>query len=75
MNRPITNVSRLREVIDGSGMSIVAISQKLGITREGFYKKLNGETEFKASEIISLSKVLGLSKLDRDKIFLPNKVN
>ena len=75
MNRPITNVNRLREVIDGSGMSIVAISPKLGITREGFYKKLNGETEFKASEIISLSKVLGLSKLDRDKIFLPNKVN
>ena len=75
MNCPITNVSRLREVIDGSGMSIVAISQKLGITREGFYKKLNGETEFKASEIISLSKILRLSKLDRDRIFLPNKVN
>lgn len=75
MNRPITNVNRLREVVDKSGMSIVAISQKIGITREGFYKKLNGETEFKASEIISLSKVLGLSKLDRDKIFLPNKVN
>jgi len=56
-------------------MSIVAISQKIGITREGFYKKLNGETEFKASEIITLSKILGLSKLDRDKIFLPNKVN
>lgn len=75
MSCPVTNTTRLREVIDKSGMSIVAISQKIGITREGFYKKLNGETEFKASEIITLSKILGLSKLDRDKIFLPNKVN
>lgn len=75
MSCPVTNTTRLREAIDKSGMSIVAISQKIGITREGFYKKLNGETEFKASEIITLSKILGLSKLDRDKIFLPNKVN
>ena len=75
MSCPVTNVTRLREVIDKSGMSIVAISRKIGITREGFYKKLNGETEFKASEIITLSKILGLSKLDRDKIFLPNEVN
>lgn len=72
MKYPITNVERLREVIDESGMSIVAISDKLGITREGFYKKMNGETEFKASEITALTRILRLSKSDRDKIFLSN---
>lgn len=72
MKYPITNVERLREVITESGMSIVAISDKLNITREGFYKKMNGETEFKASEITALTRILRLSKSDRDKIFLSN---
>lgn len=75
MKYPITNVERLREVITESGMSIVAISDKLNITREGFYKKMNGETEFKASEITALTRILRLSKSDRDKIFLSNLVN
>lgn len=75
VTQPVTDVGRLKEAISNSGMSIVAISNKMGITREGFYKKMNGETEFKASEIISLSRILRLPKLDRDKIFLPNQVN
>lgn len=75
VSQPITDVDRLKDAISNTGISIVAIANKMGITREGFYKKMNGETEFKASEIISLSRILRLSKIDRDKIFLSTKVN
>ena len=75
VNQPIIDVDRLKDVISNTGISIVAIANKMGITREGFYKRMNGETEFKASEIISLSRILRLSKIDRDKIFLSTKVN
>lgn len=47
----------LSSVIAESGMSITFISKKMGITREGFYKKLNNETEFKASEILAIQKM------------------
>ena len=59
----------LSEVISDSGITITAIARKLGITREGFYKKLNNETEFKASEIVSMQNILGLSNKKRDAIF------
>lgn len=52
----MTDKEKLSEEIDSSGMTITAIARKLGITREGFYKKLNNETEFKASEISALQK-------------------
>lgn len=59
----------LKEKIDESGMTMVAISVKSGILRETLYNRLSGKGEFLASEIIGLTKVLGLSKAERDKIF------
>jgi DNA-binding phage protein len=55
-------------------MTITSISKKLGITREGLYKKINNETEFKASEIVSMQRILHLSNETRDKIFFAEKV-
>lgn len=40
----------------------------------GFYKKLNNETEFKASEISAMQKILGLTNRKRDEIFFAQKV-
>ena len=70
----VTDSKKLSKEIDESGITITAIAKKLGITREGFYKKLNNETEFKASEISALQRILNLSNEKRDKIFFAEKV-
>lgn len=71
----MTDMNLLKEKIDKSGMTMVAISRKSGILRETLYNRMNGVGEFTATEIVSLSKVLGLSNKERDKIFLQSKLN
>lgn len=63
------NSEEFKKVISESGKSITFIASEVGITREGFYKKMNGETEFKASEISKLCKVLGLKGMEIMNIF------
>ncbi len=70
----VTNSKKLSDEITDSGITITAIARKIGITREGFYKKLNNETEFKASEISALQKILNLSNENRDEIFFAKDV-
>ena len=70
----MTNTEVLSEEITNSGITITAIAKKLGITREGFYKKLNNETEFKASEISAIQRILNLSNKKRDDIFFAKEV-
>ena len=69
------DLEMLNKKIRDSGMTMVAISSKIGITRETLYNKINGIVEFKASEIQKLSNVLGLSEEDRNHIFFTNNVN
>ena len=64
----MANVELLREKIEQSGMSIAFISEKCGFSRETFYNRME-KPDFKASEIVSLTNVLRLSKEDRDLIF------
>lgn len=64
----MANVELLREKIEQSGMSITFISEKCGISRETFYNRME-KPDFKASEIVSLTNVLRLSREDRDLIF------
>ena len=56
----MVNTRLLEQAISDSGMTMVAIAKKSGISRETLYNKLRGVSEFKASEISSLSKVLRL---------------
>ena len=70
----MTNSKLLNDEISKSGMTITFIARKIGITREGFYKKLNNETEFKASEIVALQSILRLSNERRDEIFFATQV-
>jgi hypothetical protein len=65
----MTNTKMLREKIALSGYKLQYIAEQIGITYQGFLKKLNNESEFKASEIKIIQTVLGLSKKDRDAIF------
>ena len=70
----MTDTKLLSDEISKSGMTVTFIARKIGITREGFYKKLNNETEFKASEIVALQSILRLSNKKRDEIFFAKKV-
>lgn len=69
------NTKLLEKKISDSGMTMVSLAEKTGILRESLYNKLKGNTEFKASEISSLSKVLRLSTRERDAIFFDSEVN
>lgn len=63
------NIDFLRQKMDDSGMTVVAIAEKSGILRETLYNRLNGRGDFTASEIVGLTKALNLTKPERDKIF------
>ena len=69
------NTKLLEKKISDSGMTMVSLAEKTGILRESLYNKLKGNTEFKAYEISSLSKLLRLSTRERDAIFFDSEVN
>ena len=64
----MANVELLKEKIKESGMSISFLTEKMGVGRETFYKRMNNP-DFRASEIVSLTRILRLTKKERDSIF------
>lgn len=70
----MTDFVLLKEKINESGMTMVAIARKSGILRETLYNRLAGKGEFNASEMVALSKVLNLSNEERDAIFFAHEV-
>lgn len=57
----MTDSEALNKVIENSGLKLTFIARALKLSREGFYKKLNNQTEFKASEIVKMQEILNLS--------------
>ena len=66
----VANVELLKEKMHDSGMTVSAIADKSGILRETLYNRMKSGN-FYASEIVSLTRVLRLSRKERDEIFLP----
>ena len=66
----MTNTKLLKKAIKNSGLSVIFISDKLGITRQTFYNRLNDKSEFFESEMAILTDLLKLGRLERDEIFL-----
>ena len=65
----MTDTTLLRKKIDASGYKLVFVAEKCGLTYQGFMKKVNNETEFKASEIVILKELLRLTDGEADAIF------
>ena len=63
------NTRELRKRIKESGLKLEAIARRMGINRVSLWNKIQGRTEFKASEIKSLCQILNLSAEQRDYIF------
>lgn len=71
----MTDCVQLKEKISNSGISITFIAEKCNVSREYFYRKLNGEVEFKQSEILIIQDVLHLTQAERNNIFFAKKVD
>lgn len=65
----MTNSELLRQVIDDSGLKRYYLANQLGLTYPGLLKKINNESEFKASEITAICEILGINNSLREKIF------
>ena len=65
----MTNLEELKKAIRNSGIPITTISKRTRMDRRSLYNKINGKTEFKVSEMDSLSKVIGLDEKQKSEIF------
>lgn len=63
----MTNKLELEIAIKRAGLTKSEIAKKIGLSKMGLYKKMNGITEFKASEIALLCKILSIK--NKDEIF------
>lgn len=71
----VTDTELLRKKIQDSGLKLRFVAEKIGITYYGLLKKMNNETEFKASEIQVLHALLRLSEEERNAIFFGRHVD
>lgn len=60
------NQIALKQAIKASGYRMDFIAKTLGLSYQGFYNKVNSETEFRISEIKALCSLL---KLDTEKMY------
>lgn len=58
----MTNTKALNRLVEDSGIKRQKIAEMLGISRYALNQKINNVTEFKASEILKLSDILGIAK-------------
>lgn len=70
----MANVELLKEKIKESGMSISFLTEKMGVGRETFYNRMNNP-DFRASEIVSLTRILRLTKKNAILFFLIKMLN
>ena len=63
------NTDLLNAKIKESGVMIKKIAQELGLSRQGFAKKRDGQTPFRKSEVYVLCDLLNITLPEREKIF------
>ena len=65
----MTDSAALRNAVNKAGLKYGKIASEMGISSYTLQKKIDNETEFKASEIVRLSSLLSLSESERSAIF------
>lgn len=71
----MTNVELLQEAIKRSGKSRTALAAAWDMSMPTYYGRISGNSEFTASEIVAAAASLGLTREQRDAIFLGDQVN
>ena len=69
----MTDTTRLEMAI--TKVTKAFLAKKLGLSTMGFYKKVHNLSEFKASEIETLTVLLRLTPYERDAIFFASDVD
>lgn len=65
----MTDTKLLRDKIKSSGIKQSHIATLLGLSNQALINKIENDSEFKASEIHQLRKILKLTAKERDSIF------
>ena len=66
----MTNTKLLMDYVKKSGLKLGYIAEQMELSRYGLSKKINNDTEFKASEIEKLCNLLHITSMeDRSRIF------
>lgn len=65
----MTNVELLRQKLAESGYKLQFIAEQIGLTRQALHNRLAKGSDFTASEIMTLSKLLKLSAAEQKAIF------
>jgi hypothetical protein len=65
----MTNTSLLEQYIEKSGYKKSYLAKQLGLTSYGLTLKINNKSEFKASEMTILCRVLKIGAKDKEAIF------
>ncbi len=68
----MTDTTKINIAITKSRKTKREIAKMLGISEMGLYKKINAQTEFKASEISKLCNILNLTHNEMTNIFFGN---
>lgn len=71
----MTDSVLLTSKISECGFTYSEIAHKLGITRQGLWKKIHNRSEFKQSEIEKITRLLNLDMEVNSKIFFKNYVD
>ena len=69
------NLNYLTKKIGEINIPITTIAEKMGISRQSLYLKMNGQREFKASEIDNLCNILRLTDAEKSLIFFADTVD
>lgn len=70
----MTNVELLKQKIEASGYRLRFLAQKLSLSYQGFFNKMNGVHEFRSSEIAELRQILSLTPEETCAIFFGPEV-
>lgn len=65
----MTNVTLLKETIARSGYKVKFIAEQIGLTPQALYKRLKQNTDFTATEIVTLTRLFRLSAAEQKAIF------
>lgn len=71
----MTDIIELEIAIKRARISKKELANRLNISLQTLYNKLNNSVEFKASEVLKICKILELSNADRERIFFANDVD
>ena len=71
----MVNTELLNKRIDDSGLKISFIVDKMGISKNAFYKKKDNKIPFRVAEIYVVSDLLRLTDEEKQDIFFAKEVN